>query len=35
CNRAACQARALPPIGRDVLPDDDRRSSVPFDFAES
>jgi predicted transcriptional regulator/transcriptional regulator with XRE-family HTH domain len=35
CNRAACQARALPPIGRDVLPDEDRRSSAPFDFTES
>ncbi len=35
CNRAACQARALPPIGRDVLPDDYRRSLAPFEFAES
>ena len=35
CNRAACAARALPPIGRAVLPDEDRRSFAPFDFAES
>jgi predicted transcriptional regulator/DNA-binding XRE family transcriptional regulator len=35
CNRAECQARALPPIGRDVLPDDYRRSLAPFEFAES
>ena len=35
CNRAACPARALPPIGRDVLPDDYRRSLAPFEFAEN
>jgi XRE family transcriptional regulator, fatty acid utilization regulator len=35
CNRAACQARALPPIGREVLADDYRRSLAPFDFTES
>jgi hypothetical protein len=35
CNRAECHARALPPIGRDVLPDDYRRSLAPFEFAES
>jgi len=35
CNRAQCHARALPPIGRDVLPDDYRRSIAPFEFAES
>jgi predicted transcriptional regulator len=35
CNRAACPARALPPIGREVLPDDYRRSVAPFEFAES
>ncbi len=35
CNRAECPARALPPIGRDVLPDDYRRSLAPFEFAES
>lgn len=35
CNRAACEARALPPIGREVLPDDYRRSLAPFEFTES
>lgn len=35
CNRAGCHARALPPIGRDVLPDDYRRSLAPFEFAET
>lgn len=35
CNRAECHARALPPIGRDVLSDEYRRSSAPFEFAES
>jgi predicted transcriptional regulator/DNA-binding XRE family transcriptional regulator len=35
CNRAACQARALPPIGRQVLADDYRRSLAPFEFTES
>ncbi|MBV1918827.1 MAG: DUF2083 domain-containing protein [Sphingomonadaceae bacterium] len=35
CNRAECQARALPPIGRDILPDDFRRTVQPFEFAES
>lgn len=35
CNRAGCHARALPPIGRDVLSDEYRRSSAPFEFAES
>lgn len=35
CNRAACRARALPPIGRDILPDDYRRTIQPFEFAES
>jgi len=35
CNRAECHARALPPIGRDVLSDEYRRSLAPFEFAES
>ncbi len=35
CNRASCRARALPPIGRDILPDDYRRSNEPFAFTES
>ncbi len=35
CNRADCSARALPPIGREILPDDYRRSIQPFEFAEN
>ena len=34
CHRAQCTARAVPPIGRDILPDDYRRSAEPFAFAE-
>ncbi|MDF8332644.1 helix-turn-helix domain-containing protein [Novosphingobium cyanobacteriorum] len=35
CNRAACTARAEPPLGREILPDDYRRTAEPFTFAES
>jgi hypothetical protein len=35
CNRADCTARAEPPLGRDILPDDYRRVAAPFAFAES
>ena len=35
CDRASCTARAVPPIGREVLPDDYRRTAAPFAFAES
>lgn len=35
CHRAACRARAVPPIGREILPDDYRRAAEPFSFAES
>ena len=35
CQRAHCAARALPPIGRDILPDDYRRDAEPFAFSES
>lgn len=35
CNRAECAARAEPPLGRDILPDDYRRDAAPFAFAES
>ncbi|MCX7285324.1 MAG: short-chain fatty acyl-CoA regulator family protein [Novosphingobium sp.] len=35
CHRAQCTARAEPPIGRDILPDDYRRGAEPFSFAES
>jgi len=34
CNRARCTARAVPPIGRDILPDDFRRAAEPFTFDE-
>jgi predicted transcriptional regulator/DNA-binding XRE family transcriptional regulator len=35
CNRAECTARAEPPLGREILPDDYRRIAAPFAFAES
>ncbi|WP_408586250.1 short-chain fatty acyl-CoA regulator family protein [Novosphingobium sp.] len=35
CNRAQCAARAEPPLGREILPDDYRRTAEPFTFAES
>ncbi|MCY1671216.1 short-chain fatty acyl-CoA regulator family protein [Novosphingobium sp. SL115] len=35
CHRAQCTARAEPPIGREILPDDYRRAAEPFAFAES
>ena len=35
CHRAHCAARALPPIGRDILPDDYRRDAEPFTFSQS
>lgn len=35
CHRAQCTARAEPPIGREILPDDYRRGAEPFSFAES
>lgn len=34
CHRARCTARAAPPIGREILPDDYRRAAEPFTFAE-
>ena len=34
CQRAECQARALPPLGRELLADDQRRSPAPFMFAD-
>ncbi|MCP1470062.1 hypothetical protein J3E64_001749 [Sphingobium sp. OAS761] len=34
CHRPACMARSAPPIGRDVLPDDFRRTHAPFGFAD-
>ncbi|MFA7603803.1 MAG: short-chain fatty acyl-CoA regulator family protein [Novosphingobium sp.] len=35
CHRAACHARAAPPIGREILPDDYRRAAEPFTLGES
>lgn len=35
CHRVSCTARAEPPIGREILPDDYRRAAEPFSFAES
>ena len=35
CHRAECAARALPPIGREIIADDYRRAQAPFGFAES
>ncbi len=35
CHRATCRARAVPPIGREILPDDYRRAAEPFAFGES
>lgn len=34
CHRSACTARAVPPIGREVLPEDYRRAAEPFAFDE-
>jgi len=34
CQRADCEARAVPPRGRDLLADDQRRSVAPFMFAD-
>jgi len=35
CHRTACTARSAPPIGRQILPDDIRRTSAPFGFSDS
>ncbi|HEX4181510.1 MAG TPA: short-chain fatty acyl-CoA regulator family protein [Caulobacteraceae bacterium] len=35
CHRAECAARSAPPIGRQILPDDIRRTSAPFGFSDS
>ncbi|MEO7246938.1 MAG: short-chain fatty acyl-CoA regulator family protein [Novosphingobium sp.] len=34
CPRAACTARAAPPIGRQIMADDQRRSPAPYLFAD-
>ncbi len=35
CHRMGCTARSEPPIGRQILPDDYRRTDVPFGFSDS
>lgn len=35
CHRTECTARSAPPMGRQILPDDIRRTSLPFGFADS
>ena len=35
CHRAECVARSAPPIGRQILPDDIRRTGAPFGFSDS
>jgi predicted transcriptional regulator/DNA-binding XRE family transcriptional regulator len=35
CQRTECTARSEPPIGRQILPDDIRRTSLPFGFADT
>lgn len=34
CDRTGCAARSAPPIGREILPDDYRRTAEPYSFAE-
>ena len=35
CSRSACPARAVPPVGREILADDTLRPAAPFGFAET
>lgn len=35
CNRAACAARAVPPVGREILTDEYRRALSPFAFDDA
>ena len=35
CQRTECAARSEPPIGRQILPDDLRRTSLPFGFSDA
>jgi len=35
CHRTECTARSAPPIGRNILPDDIRRTGAPFAFSDS
>lgn len=34
CQRIECMARSAPPIGRQILPDDFRRTAAPFGFSD-
>ena len=35
CHRTECTARSAPPIGRQILPEDIRRTSAPFGFSDT
>jgi predicted transcriptional regulator/transcriptional regulator with XRE-family HTH domain len=35
CNRPACTARSAPPVGREILADDNRRDAAPFGFDDT
>ena len=35
CQRTECAARSEPPIGRQILPDDIRRTTLPFGFSDN
>ena len=35
CQRTECTARSAPPIGRQILPDDMRRTTAPFGFSDN
>ena len=35
CHRPECTARSAPPIGRQILPDDIRRTTAPFGFSDN
>ena len=35
CHRTECAARSAPPIGRQILPDDLRRTTLPFGFSDN
>ena len=35
CHRTECTARSAPPIGRQILSDDVRRTGAPFGFSDT
>lgn len=35
CHRTSCASRSEPPIGRQILPDDYRRTDAPFGFSDA